>query len=82
MKTVEFNLAVWKAHVAGKPIGKSFIDGTYLCDELKDSSGTYVLASEAADRVKVLEDALIEMADCDSFFRRIELKNKAMEVKP
>jgi len=45
-------------------------------------SGTYVLASKANERIKALEDAIEEIAECDSFFGRIELKNKALEVKP
>jgi hypothetical protein len=96
MKTVEFNLAVWKAHVAGKPIGQSFVDGTYLCSELKDCSGTYVLAQEVDERIKALEDALKkitalnpedtydgcnEWGEAECFTKAQKIATKALEVK-
>ena len=56
MKTVEFNSEPgW--HDGHFNFG-------YLCNEKGDKSGTYVLASEANERIKVLEDALSLIAKC------------------
>ena len=41
-----------------------------------------ICGKDLSERIKVLEDAIEEIAECDSFFGRIELKNKALEVKP
>ena len=45
------------------------------------SSATPSYVAGLLERIKVLEGAIEEIAECDSFFGRIELKNKALEVK-
>lgn len=46
MGKIRFDMAVWKATVNGQPIGQSFQDGTYICDELYDCSGYYYPAAD------------------------------------
>ena len=45
------------------------------------SSATPSYVAGLNERIKVLEGAIEDIAECDSFFGRIELKNKALEVK-
>ena len=67
MSKVRFEMAAWKAWIGNKPIGQTFKDGTYFCDELYDASGDYYPAAEVERLVEAAKEGLtsLEYVECN-----------------